>query len=161
MKSSTPPEVHHGQKCSLQQRFPLQTLFHRLRSSSPLSAAMPTTLPSSTWVDEPEDYTVPEERSQSFVFAYVIHQLLLPATLSFKLEFWIAHGSHIEPATNSMCIQSGSSRVFYVVHVGWATNNRWSIVYIFKTKAIIYLLSLVLDPSTRLLPPVLISACTP
>mgnify|MGYP005849574435 CR=1 FL=1 len=39
------------------------------------------------WADEPEDYIVPEERSQSFVFAYVIHWLLLPATLSFKHEF--------------------------------------------------------------------------
>ena len=39
------------------------------------------------WADEPEDYTVPEERSHSFVFAYVIHWLLLSATLSFKLEF--------------------------------------------------------------------------
>ena len=72
------------------------------------------------WADEPEDYTVPEERSQSFVFAYVIHRLLLPATLSFNLEFWIAHGSHIEPATNSICLLSGSSGVVYVVHVGWA-----------------------------------------
>ena len=86
------------------------------------------------WADEPEDYTVPEERSQSFVFAYVIHRLLLPATLSFNLEFWIAHGSHIEPATNSICLLSGSSGVFYVVHVGWATNNRLSIVYLFKLK---------------------------
>ena len=86
------------------------------------------------WADEPEDYTVPEERSQSFVFAYVIHRLLLPATLSFNLEFWIAHGSHIEPATNSIYLLSGSSGVFYVVHVGWATNNRWSIVYLFKLK---------------------------
>ena len=86
------------------------------------------------WADEPEDYTVPEERLQSLVFAYVIHRLLLPATLSFNLEFWISHGSHIEPATNSICLLSGSSGVFYVVHVGWATNNRWSIVYLFKLK---------------------------
>ena len=86
------------------------------------------------WADEPEDYIVPAERSQSFVFAYVIHRLLLPATLSFNLEFSIAHGSHIEPATNSICLLSGSSGVFYVVHVGWATNNRWSIVYLFKLK---------------------------
>ena len=48
MPSSTPPEVHHRQKCSLQQRSPLQTSFRRLRSSSPLPAAMPTTLPSLT-----------------------------------------------------------------------------------------------------------------
>ena len=66
--------------------------------------------------------------------AYIIHRLLLPATLSFNLEFWIAHGSHIEPATNSICLLSSSSGVFYVVHVGWATNNRWSIVYLFKLK---------------------------
>ena len=46
--SSTPPEVHHRQKRSLQQRSPLQTSFHRLRSSSLLPAAMPTALPSST-----------------------------------------------------------------------------------------------------------------
>ena len=39
------------------------------------------------WVDEPKDYLVLEERSRSFVFAYVIHRLLLPAALSFKLEF--------------------------------------------------------------------------
>ena len=61
------------------------------------------------WADEPEDYTVPEERSQSFVFAYVIHRLLLPATLSFNLEFWIAHGSRIEPAMDSICLLSSSS----------------------------------------------------
>ena len=61
------------------------------------------------WADEPEDYTVPEERSQSFVFAYVIHRLLLPATLSFKLEFENVRGSHIEAATNSICLLSGSS----------------------------------------------------
>ena len=46
--SSIPPEVHHRQKRSLQQRSPLQTSFRRLRSSSPLSAATPTALPSST-----------------------------------------------------------------------------------------------------------------
>ena len=46
--SSTPPEVHHRQKHSLQQRSPLQTSFRRLRSSSPLPAATPTALPSST-----------------------------------------------------------------------------------------------------------------
>ena len=70
------------------------------------------------WADEPEDYTVPEDRS--FMFAYVIHRLLLPATLSLKLEFWNAHGPHIEPATNSICLLSGSSGIFY----------RWSIVYL-------------------------------
>lgn len=48
MPSSTPPEVHHRQKRSLQQRSPLQTSFRRLRSSSPLPAATPTALPSST-----------------------------------------------------------------------------------------------------------------
>ena len=37
-----------------------------------------------------------------FRVCYVIHRLLLPATLSFNLEFWIAHGSHIKPATNSI-----------------------------------------------------------
>ena len=46
--SSTPPKVHHRQKRSLQQRFPLQTFFRRLRSSSPLPTATPTALPSST-----------------------------------------------------------------------------------------------------------------
>ena len=46
--SSTPPEVHHRQKHTLQQRFPLQTFFLRLRSSSPLPAATPTALPSMT-----------------------------------------------------------------------------------------------------------------
>lgn len=46
--SSTPPEVHHRQKRSLQQRSPLQTSFRRVRSSSPLPAAKPTALPSST-----------------------------------------------------------------------------------------------------------------
>ena len=70
------------------------------------------------WADEPEDYTVPEERSQSFMFAYVIHRLLLPATLSFNLEFWIAHGSHIEPAMNSIYLLSGSSGVFYWFMLG-------------------------------------------
>ena len=51
--------------------------------------------------DEPEEYTGPQERSHSFVSAYVMHCLKLPATLSscsplglqvrsklmFKLEF--------------------------------------------------------------------------
>ena len=51
--------------------------------------------------DEPEEYTGPQERSHSFVSAYVMHYLKLPATLSscsplglqvrsklmFKLEF--------------------------------------------------------------------------
>ena len=51
--------------------------------------------------DEPEEYTCPQERSHSFVSAYVMHCLNLPATLSshsplglqvrsklmFKLEF--------------------------------------------------------------------------
>ena len=46
--SSTPPEVHHRQKRSLQQRSPLQSFFCRLRSSSLLPVAMPTALPSST-----------------------------------------------------------------------------------------------------------------
>ena len=46
--SSTPPEVHHRQKRSLQQRFPLQTFFRRLRSTSLLPAIMQTALPSST-----------------------------------------------------------------------------------------------------------------
>ena len=98
--------------------------------------------------DEPEEYMGPQERSHSFVSAYVIHRLLLPATLSscsplrlwvrsklmFKLELKNACGAHIEAATNSICLLSGSSGVFYVVHVGWATNNRWSIVYLFKLK---------------------------
>ena len=46
--SSTPPEVHHRQKRSLQQRSPLQTSFRRLIWSSPLPAATTTALPSST-----------------------------------------------------------------------------------------------------------------
>ena len=32
--------------------------------------------------DEPEEYTGPQERSHSFVSAYVMHCLNLPATLS-------------------------------------------------------------------------------
>ena len=46
--SSTPPEVLHRRKRSLQQRSPLETSFRRLKSSSPLPAATPTALPSST-----------------------------------------------------------------------------------------------------------------
>ena len=100
---------------------PPQTFFHRLRSSSPLPAATPTALPSSTWADEPEDYTVLEERSHSFVFAYVMHRLILHATLSscspirlwvssklmVKLEFLKGIGVHIVATINSICLLSG------------------------------------------------------
>ena len=60
----------------------------------------------------------PQERSHSFVYAYVMHCLKLPATLSscsplglqvksklmFKLEFWISCGAHIEAAMNSISV---------------------------------------------------------
>ena len=43
-----PPHLRCTIDSSLQQRSPLQTSFRRLRSSSPLPAATPTALPSST-----------------------------------------------------------------------------------------------------------------
>ena len=35
-----------------------------------------------------------------------------------KLEFLNTRGAHIKAETNSICLLSGSSGVFYVVHVG-------------------------------------------
>ena len=109
---------------------PPADFLRRLRSSSPLPAATPTALPSPNELMNPRTTQFQKRGRSLFVFAYVIHRLLLPTTLSFNLEFWIAHGSHIEPSTNRICLLFGSSGVFYVVHVGWATKHRWSIVYL-------------------------------
>ena len=73
-----------------------------------------------------EDYTGPQERSQSFVSAYVMHCLICwHATLSscspirlrvgsklmLKLEFLNGCGVHIAVAINTFCLLSGESQV--------------------------------------------------
>ena len=71
--------------------------------------------------DDLEDYTGPQERSHSFVSAYIIYRLILHATLSscspirlwvssklmVKLEFLNGCGVHIGAAINSMYLLSG------------------------------------------------------
>ena len=70
--------------------------------------------------DEPEEYTVPQERSHSFVSAYVMDCLILPVTLSscspirlqvrskliLKLEFLNGCGVHIGAAINTIYLLS-------------------------------------------------------
>ena len=71
--------------------------------------------------DDLEDYTGPQERSHSFVSAYVMHRLILHATLSsyspirlwvssklmVKLEFLNGCGVHIGAAISTICLLSG------------------------------------------------------
>ena len=71
--------------------------------------------------DDPEDYTGPQESSHSFVSAYVMHRLILHATLSscspirlwvssklmVKLEFLNGCGVHIGAAINIIYLPSG------------------------------------------------------
>ena len=71
--------------------------------------------------DDLEDYTGPQERSHSFVSAYVMHRLIIHATLSscssirlwvssklmVKLEFLNGCGVHIGAAINSIYLLSG------------------------------------------------------
>ena len=71
--------------------------------------------------DDLEDYTGPQERSHSFVSAYVMHRLILHATLSscspirlwvsskliVKLDFLNGCGVHIRAAINSIFLLSG------------------------------------------------------
>ena len=97
--SSTSPELLHRQKHPPNQTSRLLTVFRRLRSPSLPPAPTATASPSST--QQMNQYTGPQERSHSFVSAYVMHCLKLPATLSscsplglqvrsklmFKLEF--------------------------------------------------------------------------
>ena len=73
------------------------------------------------WADDLEDYTGPQERSHSFVSAYVMHRLILHATLSscspirlwvssklmVKLEFLNGCGVHIGAAISTICLLSG------------------------------------------------------
>ena len=73
------------------------------------------------WADDLKDYTGPQERSHSFVSAYVMHRLILHATLSscspirlwvssklmVKLEFLNGCGVHIGAAINSIYLLSG------------------------------------------------------
>ena len=61
-------------------------------------------------------------------------RLQVRSKLMLKLEFLNGCGVRIGEAISTICLLSGSSGVYYVVHVGWATNNRWSIVYLFKLK---------------------------
>ena len=98
--SSTSPEMLHRQKHPPNQTSWLLTVFRLLRSPS-LPPAHPNDITIIDSADEPEEYTGPQERSHSFVSAYVMHCLILPATLSsysslrlqvrsklmFKLEF--------------------------------------------------------------------------
>ena len=71
--------------------------------------------------DDLEDYTGPQERSHSFMSTYVMHRLILHATLSscqpirlwvssklmVKLEFLNGCGVHIGAAINSIYLLSG------------------------------------------------------
>ena len=71
--------------------------------------------------DDLEDYTGPQERSHSFVSAYVMHRLILHATLSscspirlwvrsklvVKLEFLNGCGVYIGVAMSTICLLSG------------------------------------------------------
>ena len=73
------------------------------------------------WADDLEDYTARQERSHSYVSAYVMHRLILHATLSscspirlwvssklmVKLEFLNGCGVHIGAAINSIYLLSG------------------------------------------------------
>ena len=74
------------------------------------------------WEDDLEDYTVPQERSHSSVFAYVMHRLIWwHATLSscspirlrvrsklmLKLEFLNGCGVHIGATISTICLLSG------------------------------------------------------
>ena len=62
------------------------------------------------WADEPEAYTVSEERSQSFVFAYVIHRLL------FQLLY---HSNLISKMPVGLISrQQQIVSVYYLVHLG-------------------------------------------
>ena len=77
------------------------------------------------WADDLEVYTGPQERSHSFVSAYVMLRLILPATLSscsplrlrvrskliIKLEFLNGCGVHIRATTNSI-------PVYYLLNLG-------------------------------------------
>ena len=110
MPSSTPPEVHHRQKRSLQQRFPLQTFCHRLRSSSPLLTATPTTLPSST---EQMNLRTTQFRKRgrtlSCLFTLYIdyyYLLLYHSNLSFKMPVGL------------ISRQQQIVSVYYLVHLG-------------------------------------------
>ena len=71
------------------------------------------------WADDLEDYTGPQERSHSFVSAYIMHRLILHATLSsyspirlssklmVKLEFLNGCGVHIGATINIIYLLSG------------------------------------------------------
>ena len=110
MPSSTPPEVHHRQKRSMQQRSPLQTSFRRLRSSSPLPAATPTALPSST---EQMNLRTTQFRKRGrsllcFLTLYIGYYYLLLYRSNLSFEF-------------PMGLISSQQRivsVYYLVHLG-------------------------------------------
>ena len=108
--SSTLPEVHHRQKRSLQQRSSLQTSFRRLRSSSPLPAATPTTLPSST---EQMNLRTRQFRKRGrslscLLTLYIIYfyLLLYRSILSFELPMGLISS------------QQRIVSVYYLVHLG-------------------------------------------
>ena len=108
--SSSPPEVHHRQKRSLQQRYPLQTFFHRLRSSSPLLEATPTTLPSSTeQINLRTTQFRTRGRSLSCLLTLYIgyyYLLLYRSILSFELPMGLISS------------QQRIVSVYYLVHLG-------------------------------------------
>ena len=108
--SSTPPEVHHRQKRSLQQRSPLQTSFRRLRSSSLLSVARPTALPSSTeQMNLRTTQFRKRGRSLSCLLTLYIgyyYLLLYRSNLSFKMPVGL-----ISRQQRIVC-------VYYLVHLG-------------------------------------------
>ena len=81
--SSTSPELLHRQKHPPNQTSRLLTVFRRLRSPSLPPAPTATASPSSTQQMNLRSTRVHKERSYSFVSAYVMHCLNLPATLSY------------------------------------------------------------------------------
>ena len=110
VSSSTPPEVHHRKKRSLQQRSPLQTFFCRLRSYSPLLAATPIALPSST---EQMNLSTTQFRKRGRSLSCLLtlyigyHYLLLyRSILSFELPMGLISS------------QQQIVYVYYLVHLG-------------------------------------------
>ena len=88
--------------------------------------------------DEPEEYTGPQQRSHSFVSAYFMHCLILPASLSscsslrlqvmfklmFKLEFENACGAHIEATMNSISIYYLFHLEYLLCRSSWVGNKQ-------------------------------------
>ena len=125
--------------------------------------------------DDLEDYTGPQERSHSFVSAYIMQCLILHATLSscspirlwvssklmVKLEFLNGCGVHIGSAINSIYLLSGSSPVSTMrFMLGGKQTVKKPLSIFFNWSH--YLHAIIGFGSIhRLLPSLWISACTP